>query len=900
MVLAMNIIMTVFATLVFTFSISFYQREKALGRIRLHILALGLTCGASNAGYILMSILPLSNWTLFLRNIGHIFLFTFIYCELYFVLDQLEFQSKKYPIFKKIVLIFFALYGIVALFYHSLPGDVSFVIESGYVTFHNNYGIGYTLISILSAMFFVVMFSLAIFWFTRQTSKRGKRFVFLCIYANLLYLISSFPYFLGVKTAHPAFLYCMGETLAFLVLWHAGVRLSGFSVTEQKLSTDIFSSINTGLLVFSDKGNLTIINNYAKAKLSISGVLSQTISDIFDVSVDEEKKIMNEIFSKGHYFGKFSIKNSNSIFSANFNLKMDSVNEPLCVICVVNDVTKEEDMIKEVLSANRAKSDFLASMSHEIRTPINAIIGMNEMIIRESYDQDILNYALDVESSGKMLLSLVNDILDFSKIESGKMDIVPVEYDLSSLINDIYTMLNSKAKEKGLEFKLNIDSNLPGLLKGDEIRVRQIVTNLLTNAIKYTEHGSVELAVFGKKISHEKGDYYISFRVSDTGKGIKEEELSKLFDSFTRLDEVVNRTIEGTGLGLSLTKSFVSMMDGDINVESVYGQGSSFTASIVQVIIDEGPIGNFSEKVMLKTNEREMGLNRLYAPDCKVLVVDDVAMNCKVFCGLLKESKIKIDASLSGADALERCKNTKYDLIFMDHRMPQMDGVECLHLLKSMESPNINTPVVVLTANAISGMREMYLKEGFVDYLTKPIDFGYLEETIRNLVPQYIKEKPLDEFAFDERLSDDETVSDNEENKEFVNPYVTSTNLSDMENEFEELPFEEIFPELNKELGMKYCMNSEDFYIEMVKEYAANDKTSDLEESLNSNNIDNFRTYIHAVKSTSLNIGGEEISARAKALEQAAKDNDIDYIHSNYPDFLKDYSALLNKIRDNL
>ena len=457
--------------------------------------------------------------------------------------------------------------------------------------------------------------------------------------------------------------------------------------------------------------------------------------------------------------------------------------------------------------ADQAKSDFLASMSHEIRTPINAILGMNELIIRESSEQNIIDYAKDIESSGKMLLSLINDILDFSKVESGKMEIISVEYDLASVINDIINMLSTRAKDKGLDFLVDVDETIPSILYGDEIKIRQIITNLMTNAIKYTETGSVKLSLKGAK---DEIGYKLYIFVSDTGKGIKEEDQKRLFESFTRVDEVENRAIEGTGLGLTLTKCFVEMMGGELSVESVYGEGSTFTVCIRQEIVKDDPIGDFQERIARKCEQRENNSRRLHAPGCKVLVVDDVEMNCKVFCGLLKETGIEIDTAFSGREALNRCQNKKYNIIYMDHRMPNMDGIECLHELRSMDTPNNDTPVIVLTANAISGMREVYLTEGFDDYLSKPIEVKYLEESIRKYASDWLVE----------------TVKDNK----------TESVIKENELKSSQISLQEKYPELNVNLGLMYCMDDEDFYQEMIKEYAGADKSNILKECLASEN----------------------------------------------------------------
>lgn len=536
--------------------------------------------------------------------------------------------------------------------------------------------------------------------------------------------------------------------------------------------------------------------------------------------------------------------------------------------------------------AGKAKGDFLASMSHEIRTPINAVLGMNELIMRESTEPQILEYAADIKSSGRMLLSIINDILDFSKIESGKMEIIEADYDLSSLINDVINMLSKRASDKGLEFIVKVDKTLPSVLHGDEIRIRQIIMNLLTNAVKYTETGSVTLSVEGIKGQ----EFKLLIRIIDTGKGIKPEDQEKLFDSFTRVDEVENRAIEGTGLGLALTKGFVDMMGGMLTVESTYGSGSIFSVFVKQGISNDEPIGDFEERVRQNRKKASGENHDIYAPGCKVLVVDDVEMNCKVICGLLKNSGMEIDTVLSGFEALERCQNKKYDLIFMDHRMPKMDGIECFKKIQQMDTENSDTPVIVLTANALSGMREKYMKEGFVDYLTKPIEVRKLEASLINVIPEFIKDR--DEAGLtNANVVKEGTIGDTS-NTGKLKEVIDKNNCGDTQKKV----LADIFPELDVEMGLMYCMNSEEFYMDMLKEFAKGNRSNLLRETLANKNIPDFRTYIHGVKSTAASIGAKSISEKAKALEQAAKEDNVTYIENNIDAFLEEYASLIEHI----
>lgn len=382
-------------------------------------------------------------------------------------------------------------------------------------------------------------------------------------------------------------------------------------------------------------------------------------------------------------------------------------------------------------AASKAKSDFLANMSHEIRTPINAILGNDELILRETKESETLDYAKNIKVSSKALLSLINDILDFSKIESGKLNIIPVEYKLSTILSDVYHMILTRAQDKALELKVDIDQNMPSTLFGDEVRIRQICSNLLTNAIKYTNSGYVLLKVHSTPIENNLVNLIIE--VQDTGVGISENNIKYLFNSFSRIDEKLHRNIEGTGLGLAITKQLVELMDGSIQVKSVLGKGSTFSVTLPQQVISAAPIGNF----LLQTdNVQPTYHEEFHAPNARILVVDDVNMNLKVFAGLLKKTQIQVDTAISGAECLKKICDTKYDIIFLDHMMPNMDGIETFRVMKSLETKNDNTPVIMLTANALEGARDEYINEGFANYLSKPIHADLLEKMIQDYLPK--------------------------------------------------------------------------------------------------------------------------------------------------------------------
>ncbi|MBQ3515863.1 MAG: response regulator, partial [Lachnospiraceae bacterium] len=395
----------------------------------------------------------------------------------------------------------------------------------------------------------------------------------------------------------------------------------------------------------------------------------------------------------------------------------------------VRAVNQERNL---ALAVSESKSQFLASMSHEILTPINTIMGMNEMILRESKEENTREYADNINRASEMLLGLINDVLDLSKIEAGKLQILEADYSTADMLKAVVSGIEMRARRKELEIKKDIDETLPAVLSGDEIRIKQILNNLLSNAVKYTETGFVTLTAKG--IRKETG-FFLQLAVSDTGMGISEEDIEHLFDTFVRLDLKKNQNIEGTGLGLSITKQLVENMGGSITVTSEVGKGSCFTVEIPQTIIDETAMGSLESKNVNTPIEAESPEKTFKAPDAKVLVVDDNKMNLKVIGNLLKRTEMQVDFANDGNQCLEMTKEKKYDIILMDHMMPEPDGVETLHLLRAdQDNKNLETPVIVLTANAVGDVEAQYLEEGFDGYLSKPIDVDKMEKTLSKYI----------------------------------------------------------------------------------------------------------------------------------------------------------------------
>ena len=588
----------------------------------------------------------------------------------------------------------------------------------------------------------------------------------------------------------------------------------------------------------------------------------------------------------------------------------------------------ETDRLLQV--ANDAKSQFLANMSHEIRTPINGIIGMNTMLLKEldnGNTEDVIEYAKNIQSASQTLLSLINDILDISKIESGKMEIIPVEYDLFSILNDCYNMNFIRALEKNLTLELEIEESLPAILYGDEVHVRQIINNVLSNAVKYTEKGSVLLRMSAAE--QDEKEVTLRIEIKDTGIGIKEENLEKLFQNFTRVDVEKNRNIEGTGLGLSLTKKLIELMDGEIQVQSEYGVGSVFTVILKQGVASTHKMGSFDEKYRAYIQQEEKYSENRIAPSAKVLLVDDVRMNLRVAQGLLSSTLASIDIAGGGEECLKLMREKKYDIVFLDHMMPGLDGMATLKALKADAShPNQDTPVIALTANAIVGAKEMYINAGFSDYITKPIQEKEILDTFFKFVPcenasvEPVAKKSAAEDIQKAASSSNVTASNYNTNataaekSDAETPDVSNTSTavetsseaasannesstSDARNENDnaEKTLEERFPTLDIELAFTYCMDDEELLLEMIDEYLIWETPNELDGYFDAKDWKNYEIAVHALKSTSLNIGAKDLSEHAKALEFAAKGSDTDYITEHHREVMDEYHRLIDELK---
>ncbi len=550
----------------------------------------------------------------------------------------------------------------------------------------------------------------------------------------------------------------------------------------------------------------------------------------------------------------------------------------LTVTQQIHDLKQVREQGQRAVDLSEAKTQFLASMSHEIRTPINSVLGMNEMILRENTDPVIDEYARSVKTSGQMLLMLVNDVLDFSKIEAGKLEISKAPYRLSALLRSIMPILTERAKEKDLKIGTLILTDVPDGQISDEFRIRQVLINLANNAIKYTDEGSVTLMIGGEPMPD--GKFMLRLGVKDTGRGISEEGQAHLFEAFTRADLKKNRSIEGTGLGLAIVKKILDSMGGEITVSSKVGVGSEFKVAIPVEVTDREPLGlDYMERGDAPVSSD--GGCDYRAPSAKVLVVDDNASNLKLVQLLLKRAEITPETCDSGMKALEKCRVTHYDLILLDHMMPGMDGIETLeHIKNDDDSRNRAVPVVVLTANAVAGSREIYLEEGFADYLTKPIDTVLLEQTVKKYLP-------AERILPAEKKGNPAKKTEQTEQKQAEQKKKDPGNMTLRERI-------ESFEGSDYETALRFVGGQEEL-LQTVTDTIVADAPENVEKlraALSSENMDEYDCLAHAIKGQMATIGLKAFSERAKQHEFAAKDNKIDFLKEDSEKFFAEYLDL--------
>lgn len=870
-----NCLAVVFSTITAICGISYFKREKNAGALRYYMLVMGFFGALWSGGYGIMGFTETGEVAAVFRAVGLVGVAGFMMTEALMIAYMVELPKW---LFRAYAMIF----GIVAVvdLYFFIPDQHTFVRLNGRMCYYTTNSFGRMVHSIFLAFVAVTMIAMAILWVHKEKPKRQSYYVRAAILANIAILFSIIPDTILPMLGKPSFpSSAYGMFLTYMITWFWATKFNAFSITVGNLSQYIYESANTAILIFDEYFRLVLANPYGQELLGIKKIENQKLMQLFQGTDAEFGRIKDGILRDNKGVAELVSVHGAISCALNFSLARDFHDDPYCIVCFVYDLTKEKNMLEEVVRANEAKSQFLANMSHEIRTPINGILGMDSVLLKECHDENLREYAKNIQSAGQSLLSIINDILDISKIESGKMEILTIRYQLFSVLNDCYNLTKIKLQNKPVSFIMQINEKLPSWLYGDEVRIRQIINNFLSNAVKYTKEGNITFELDFEEKTDEQ--ILLVITVRDTGIGIKEEDLGKLFESFTRIEEKRNRNIEGTGLGLNLTKNLVNLMGGEVFAESTYGKGSCFTAKIPQKIADAKPMGDFGKRYQQYLSTSDDDKLSFLAPDAKILVVDDVTMNLKVVEGLLKATKIQIDTAVSGSECLECVKTTPYQMIFLDHMMPEMDGLETLEHMKNLaDNPNAQTPVIMLTANAIVGAKEEYIEAGFTDYLTKPIR----ETELLEMILKYLPEELVCENGGQgiEKSQDAQDMEQPEVGGEGAEPL---QRLEQLEG-------------LDVKTGLTYCMNEEDFYIEMLQEFLQADKASQLKHFLAEEDWDNYRTTVHALKSTSLTIGAAHLSGEAKALEMAAKEGNMDYIWSHHDGVMDEYKELTDHLKE--
>ena len=870
-----NCLAVVFSTIIAICGISYFMREKNAGALRYYMLVMGFFGALWSGGYGIMGFTETGEVAAVFRAVGLVGVAGFMMTEALMIAYMVELPKWLFRAYAMI----FGIFAAVDLYFF-IPDQHTFVRLNGRMCYYSTNSFGRMVHNIFLAFVVVTMIAMAILWVHKEKPKRQVYYVRAAILANIAILFSIIPDTILPMLGKPSFpSSAYGMFLTYMITWFWATRFNAFSITVGNLSQYIYESANTAILIFDEYFRLVLANPYGQELLGIKKIENQKLMQLFQGTEAESGRIKDGILRDNKGVAELVSVHGAISCSLNFSLARDFHDDPYCIVCFVYDLTKEKNMLEEVVRANEAKSQFLANMSHEIRTPINGILGMDSVLLKECHDENLREYAKNIQSAGQSLLSIINDILDISKIESGKMEILTIRYQLFSVLNDCYNLTKIKLQNKPVSFIMQINEKLPSWLYGDEVRIRQIINNFLSNAVKYTKEGNITFELDFEEKTDEQ--ILLVITVRDTGIGIKEEDLGKLFESFTRIEEKRNRNIEGTGLGLNLTKNLVNLMGGEVFAESTYGKGSCFTAKIPQKIADAKPMGDFGKRYQQYLSTSDDDKLSFLAPDAKILVVDDVTMNLKVVEGLLKATKIQIDTAVSGSECLECVKTTPYQMIFLDHMMPEMDGLETLEHMKNLaDNPNAQTPVIMLTANAIVGAKEEYIEAGFTDYLTKPIR----ETELLEMILKYLPEELVCENGGQgiEKSQDAQDMEQPEAGGEGAEPL---QRLEQLEG-------------LDVKTGLIYCMNEEDFYIEMLQEFLQADKASQLKHFLAEEDWDNYRTTVHALKSTSLTIGAAHLSGEAKALEMAAKEGNMDYIRSHHDGVMDEYKELTDHLKE--
>ncbi len=757
------------------------------------------------------------------------------------------------------VLLLCALLGVVMVW--TSPMHKLFYSSIGFEQFGDNYRLALTY---GPYFYFHCLIAIAIPWFVvawtlidsiiKEKDKKKRKNLYIVIggssIAFFVFVIYTLGFFFEGYDPNPVTMSLMLSIMTIFV-WNR----KDYNLTKAA-ANNVLQALNDGVITIDEYFKVISYNDNAeKVFPDISEY--KTIGEIpefpLQVLVEEDK---NEFIVEGrNYEGHISRLKDQDGDVRGYTILFTDVTDTVEHIKNINLMREKAE------EANKAKSLFLANMSHEIRTPMNAIVGLSELIIEESRGRKMYDYACDIKSAALNLLGIINDILDLSKVEAGKMELIDEDYYVQILVQDTINMVKVAAAQKGLKVNVDIDKNIPYQLSGDEVRIRQVLINLLNNALKFTRQGSISLSATGGFVDEES--YKLCFKVSDTGIGIKEEDLEHIYESFQQLDMNINRKVEGTGLGLAITKNLVQLMHGSIQVESEYGKGTIFTVEVMQRVVTRDTI---EDNPITREALNNADLRMFKSEGYKVLVVDDNIINRKVVVKMMEEYKFDIHEADSGKKAIALANENKYDMILMDHMMPEMDGVEATGVIRSTSPLNGDTIIIALTANAIAGAKEMYMSNGFQDFLAKPFERIQLHELLGKWIASSRK-KYSTELVQEEKVSEDEMAG----------IFMAGVNLRD---------------------AVKRNDGDLKSYLDLINEFYkdGNKKVVQLEKLLEAGDYENYGIEANALKSSAANIGAERLSDKAKIHELAVMDNKFDYVTEYHNELIVSYKKILDEI----